>query len=156
MRFKHNVGRILLAILCFLCIAGPEAGAQLAKEPAAIDQRSYAVTENDMRSYQIIYESFNKKDYAAYSEVIREKIKDRLRKNYTRYYKEGEVNIFFVLSIDGALIKLDIDSGNSTSDKALIDMATQSVKQASPFPHFPKTLPLSQMSFDIKISFRAA
>jgi len=128
--------------------------AQLAKEATVGPEHNYTVSSNDMRSYEIIYESFNKKDYAAYSKAIREKIKERLKNNYTYHFKNGDVNVFFVVKSDGALVDLGVDKETSIKDTELIDIVTRSVKQASPFPHFPKTLPLAKMSFNIKISFK--
>lgn len=144
-------------VVAFLLAIYPkfEASAQIAREGAVLDGQNYTITQNDIKTYQVFYESINKKDYATYYEVIREKIKEKLRKNYTYNYKEGDVSIFFVLNFDGSLAKLDIDSADSTNDKELVDIASKSVEQASPFPHFPKTLPLSKMAFNIKISFKA-
>ena len=146
---------LIAAVLLLAFYPKFEAVAQIAKEPTALDKQNYTITENDIRTYQIFYESINKKDYATYYEAIREKIKEKLKKNYTYHYKEGDVSIFFVLNFDGSLAKIDIESANSTNDRDLVDIASRSVKQASPFPHFPKTLPLSKMAFNIKISFKA-
>lgn len=144
---------LLIASLVFL--TGFEASAQIAKGAAGnIEHETYTVTATDMRSYEVIYEAINKKDYTAYSKIIREKIKEKLRRNYSYHFKDGDVDIFFILKFDGSLIDLGIDRTTSTDDKELIDIAAKSVRQASPFPRFPKTLPLSQMSFSIKVSFK--
>ena len=154
MSYNHKISIIFCVIFCLSFGAAYEASAQFVKEAAPVDQQKYTVTENDIRSYQVLYESIDKKDYAAYSRIIREKIKEKLRKNYTYNFKEGDVNVFFVLQSDGSLVKLEIDPAASTNDKELIGIASKSVKQASPFPRFPKKLSLSQMIFNIRISFK--
>lgn len=146
---------IFCAVFCFNL--GVEAQ-QIAKEAVrAAEQQTYTVTASDMRSYEIAYESINKKDYSDYSKAVREKIKEKLKKNYTDHFNNGDVNVFFVLKFDGSLLNMGIDRANSTPDKSLIGIATKSVEQASPFPRFPKTLEeLEQMSFSVKISFKEA
>ncbi len=94
------------------------------------------------------------KDYINYYQLIREKIRRRLKTNYRDYHSEGEVYLIFSLSADGALLNYKIESTRSTSDKILIDMAVLSLEQASPFPPFPKEISLPEMSFNVEISFK--
>lgn len=150
---KINTAMAFLIFCAVLC-GQNEAAAQVAKELNKIDQQNYVVTGNDMRCYQVLYESTDHSEYATYYQLIREKIKDKLKKNYRYGYKKGEVNISFILNHDGSLIKLDVNSDNSTKNEELVDVAVLSVKQASPFPRFPETLPLLKMSFNIKITFK--
>lgn len=94
------------------------------------------------------------KDYINYYQLIREKIRDRLKAHYRNYFAEGEVNLEFILSADGRLRDVRIDTGSSTADRTLHEMAARSVRDASPFPAFPKALALPQMSFNLQVSFK--
>ena len=58
--------------------------------------QNYTGISNDIRSYEIIYDPTNEKDYVAYSELIKEKIKQGLKNTYTNYDGEGDVHLLFV------------------------------------------------------------
>jgi len=94
------------------------------------------------------------KDYINYYQLIREKIRKRLKSNYRSYFREGEVALVFTLSKDGRLIAVGINDSASTDDAALRDIATASVREASPFPPFPKALSLPDMTFDLTVTFK--
>lgn len=95
------------------------------------------------------------KEYINYFKIIREKIRERLKSNYKNYHGEGDVQTVFILRMDGSLVTAEgVSRANSAPGAALIDIATSSVREASPFPHFPKALSLPQMSFNLTVSFR--
>ena len=94
------------------------------------------------------------KDYINYYQLIREKIRKRLKENYRSYYNEGEARIVFTLTSDGSLVSSAIDGSGSTKDKVLRGIAIESVRDASPFPPFPKALNLPRMSFSVSILFK--
>lgn len=94
------------------------------------------------------------KDYVNYFTAIREKIRQRLKANYKHYYSEGEVLLAFTLNADGTLGGLDADRARSTADRTLTDIATSSIREASPFPRFPKAMSLPQMNFNLIVSFK--
>jgi outer membrane biosynthesis protein TonB len=94
------------------------------------------------------------KDYINYYDLIREKIRQRLKDHYSRQYREGEVRLVFVLRSDGTLTSEEADSAYSTQDASLIDIALKSLKEASPLPPFPKALDLPEMSFDLTVVFK--
>lgn len=94
------------------------------------------------------------KDYVGYYQFIREKIRQRLKANYRDYRRQGEVRLTFTLASSGALRDIGIDSASSVNDNVLRDIAVLSLKEASPFPAFPKALSLPKMSFDVIISFK--
>lgn len=93
------------------------------------------------------------KDYVNYFQFVRERIRHRLKANYTDRRNEGDVRLEFVLSSNGSLISVAVEGG-STDDKTLIDIATLSIKEASPFPAFPKALKVPSMSFNLVVSFK--
>lgn len=94
------------------------------------------------------------KDYINYYQLIREKIRARLKTKYNDYYKEGDVSLLFVLKADGSLSGVEVDPVNSISDRRLWDIAVTSVQEAAPFAPFPRELSLPAMSFNIVISFK--
>ena len=89
-------------------------------------------------------------DYINYYQLIREKIRQALKRNYTNYYDEGDVAVTFVLNSDGSLASAEA----SPAGTALTGIAQRSVREAAPFPAFPKALTSSKTPFDLVISFR--
>lgn len=94
------------------------------------------------------------KDYISYYQLIREKIRRKLKDRYRSYHSEGDVSLVFVLRSDGALVSAAADPQSSTNDRTLIDTAIQSLREAAPFAPFPKALTLPQMSFTLTVSFK--
>ncbi len=90
--------------------------------------------------------------YIGYYQLIREKIKRAAYQNYSRS-DCGDVYISFVISSDGHLKNLILSGEKSSSNNYLKQIAVQSVKDASPFPNFPKELDYPQLSFNVIISF---
>ena len=94
------------------------------------------------------------KDYVNYYQLIREKIRSRLKDNYRYYSREGEVYLSFVLTQNGSLLSYAIDRSKSTQDEVLLHITATSLKAISPFPALPRSLSVSKMSFNIVISFK--
>ncbi len=94
------------------------------------------------------------KDYVNYYQLIREKIRERLKGNYQYYNREGEVHLSFVLTQNGSLLSYAIDRAKSTQDEVLLHITATSLKAVSPFPSLPRSLSMSKMSFNIVISFK--
>jgi len=94
------------------------------------------------------------KDYVNYYQLIREKIRSRLKDNYRYYNREGEVHLSFVLTQNGSLLSYAIDRSKSTQDEVLLHITATSLKAISPFPALPRSLSISKMSFNIVISFK--
>lgn len=94
------------------------------------------------------------KDYINYYQLIREKIRKRLKSNYRSYFKEGEVALIFSLTSEGKLISASINKSISTDDSTLQDIALASLKEASPFTSFPDAISVPQMSFELTVTFK--
>ena len=109
--------------------------------------------KDDVKSYEIIYKEYGK-DYTDYYNAVRQKIVQKLKYNYRDYYRDGDVNLFFVLRSNGSLTRIDVDTGKSTGDKKLIDIALASLQQASPFRPFPKELDAAELPFSLTVSFK--
>ncbi|MDD5595299.1 MAG: energy transducer TonB [Candidatus Omnitrophica bacterium] len=90
--------------------------------------------------------------YISHSQIVREKIKRCLYQNYNRM-ETGQVFLSFVLSKDGFLRNVRLVDEKSSPSGYLRTIALQSIKDAAPFPDFPKELDYDQLSFNVVISF---
>ncbi len=95
-----------------------------------------------------------KKDYVNYYQLIREKIRSRLKDSYRYYNREGDVYLSFTITLNGSLLSYSIDKSRSSQDDVLLQITGNSLKAASPFPALPRSLSMSKMSFSIAISFK--
>ncbi len=90
--------------------------------------------------------------YINYYQIVREKIRRSAYQNYSRN-ETGEAYVSFIISNDGDIKNIHLVNEKSTAGDYLKDIALSSVKDASPFPNFPKELDYPQLSFNIIISF---
>ncbi len=97
-------------------------------------------------------DKINNPSYISYYQIVREKIRRAAYQNYTRT-ETGEVYISFIISNEGYLKEVRLSEEKSSSSVYLREIALRSVKDASPFPRFPKELDYPQLSFNIVISF---
>jgi outer membrane biosynthesis protein TonB len=94
----------------------------------------------------------NSPSYISYYQIIREKIRRCAYQSYTRQ-DAGEIYLSFVISSNGELNNLKVVDERSVRNDYLRSIALQSVKEASPYPVFPKDLEYPQLSFNVIISF---
>lgn len=90
--------------------------------------------------------------YISYYQIVREKIRRAAYQNYTRV-EVGEVYLSFIISSDGYLKEVRLKEEKSSSSSYLKGIALKSIKEASPFPNFPKELDYPHLSFNVVISF---
>jgi len=90
--------------------------------------------------------------YINYYQIVREKIRRAAYQNYTRA-EVGEVYLSFLIFSDGSLKTVQLIEEKSSSSPYLKETALRSIKEASPFPNFPKELDYPQLSFNVVISF---
>jgi len=90
--------------------------------------------------------------YISYYQIVREKIRRAAYQNYSRV-EVGEVYLSFVISSDGSLREIRLVEEKSSPSHYLREIALKSIKEASPFPNFPKELDYPQLSFNVVISF---
>lgn len=90
--------------------------------------------------------------YMDYYKAIREKIR---KKAYDYYNAQGSgiVYISFVVLNNGNLSTLSL-LDKSMPEQELIEIALKSVKEASPFPPFPKELDYPKLQFNVSIHFK--
>ena len=95
----------------------------------------------------------NKEEYIQYYELIREKIRKEAERN-SKFSIIGTTEVSFVVRKDGSLKSIAImNSANRYQDK-VEEAASNSVKQASPFPPFPEALKIEELSFQVAIVFK--
>jgi len=94
----------------------------------------------------------NNPSYISYYQIVREKIRRAAYQNYT-HTDVGEVYLSFTVSNDGYLREVKLVEEKSSSSPYLKEIALRSIKDASPFPNFPKELDYPQLSFNVVISF---
>jgi TonB family protein len=97
-------------------------------------------------------DKINNPSYISYYQLIREKIRRAAYRNYTRN-ETGEVYLSFIISSDGYLKEVQLSEERSSPNPYLKEIALRSIKEASPFPDFPKELDYPQLSFNVVISF---
>ena len=110
------------------------------------------ITLPAIKPSDIDLDKINNPTYISYYQIVREKIRRAAYQNYTRA-ETGEVYLTFVISNEGYLTEVRLVDEKSLASQYLKDTALKSVKDASPFPSFPKELNYPQLSFNVVISF---
>lgn len=90
--------------------------------------------------------------YINYYQIVREKIRRSAYQNYT-HNETGEVYVSFIISNDGDIKDVRLAEEKTKANDYLKNIAVRSLRDASPFPNFPKELDYPQLSFNIIISF---
>lgn len=90
--------------------------------------------------------------YISYYQIVREKIRRTAYQNYTSA-EVGEVFLSFLIFADGSLKTVNLVEERSSPSPYLREIALRSIKEAAPFPNFPKELDYPQLSFNVVISF---
>ncbi len=90
--------------------------------------------------------------YISYYQIVREKIRRSAYQNYM-HNVTGEVYVSFIIANDGRIKDVRLVEDKTTVNDYLQKVAVRSIRDASPFPAFPKELDYPQLSFNIIISF---
>ena len=99
-------------------------------------------------------DKINNPSYISYYQILREKIKRAAYQNCTRE-EVGQIYISFSISSFGVLKEARLVEEKSSFSPYLRETALRSIKDASPFPNFPKELDYSSLTFNVLISFEA-
>lgn len=91
-------------------------------------------------------------EYKDYYSAIRSKIADVAYNHYNRA-EIGDVFLTFVIKSNGEVKDIKIVEEHSTNSAYLRKIAIESVKEAAPFPIFPKKLHYAQLSFNTVLSY---
>lgn len=97
-------------------------------------------------------DKINNPSYISYYQIVREKIRRSAYQNYTSA-EVGEVFLSFLIFSDGSVKTVRLIEEKSSPSSYLREIALRSIKEASPFPNFPKELDYPQLSFNVVISF---
>ena len=97
-------------------------------------------------------EKINNPSYISYYQIVREKIRRAAYQNYTRS-EVGDVYLSFLILAQGSLKTVRLVEEKSSPSPYLREIALRSIKEASPFPNFPKELDYPELSFNVVISF---
>jgi len=110
-------------------------------------QASYRVSMTRIKS-----EKINNPAYAAYNEMVRSRIEEKVYANFSKM-EGGTVYLTFVLASDGTLKASQIIEAKSRATKNLQDISMKSLKQAQ-FPPFLKGMTLPEYTFNIEIQYQ--
>jgi len=96
-----------------------------------------------------------KATYINYYRAVRERIRKHADRNYpkNRDLGEGEVFLNFIVSSSGELLQVRVVNRKSVKNPELREIAIDSVRDASPFPPFPKGMSQYRITFNLIISF---
>jgi len=100
-------------------------------------------------------EKINNPVYAAYNEMVRDRIKERVYANYDRMEK-GSVYLTFLLDEHGVLRDARIIPEKTDASDHLQEIAMRSLREASPFPPFLKGMNLTEYPFNIEIQYQVS
>ncbi len=100
----------------------------------------------------IVSAKINNPVYAAYNEMVRERIKQKVYENYDKI-ESGTVYLTFLLDNNGMLKASRIVSEKTTASEHLQELSLKSLREASPFPRFLKGMNLSEYPFNIEIQY---
>lgn len=100
-------------------------------------------------------EKINNPVYAAYNEMVRDRIKERVYANYDKM-ERGSVYLTFLLDDRGVLKAARIISEKTDASEHLQEIALRSLREASPFPPFLKGMNLSEYPFNIEIQYQVS
>lgn len=120
-------------------------------KPALINSEALAIKKK-ISLPEIEMAKIDNPSYISYYQIVREKIRRSAYQNYT-HNATGEVYVSFIISNDGYIKDVRLVEEKTTVNDYLKNIALRSIRDASPFPNFPKELDYPQLSFNIIISF---
>ena len=103
----------------------------------------------------ITSEKINNPVYAAYNEMVRDRIKEKVYENYDKV-EGGSVYLTFLLEANGTLKDARVVPEKTSAPQHLQDLSLRSLKEASPFPPFLKGMNLSEYPFNIDIQYQVS
>ena len=103
----------------------------------------------------ITSEKINNPVYAAYNEMVRDRIKGKVYENYDKV-EGGSVYLTFLLDANGVLKGAQIIPEKTSASEHLQEISLRSLKEASPFPPFLKGMNLSEYPFNIEIQYEVS
>ncbi len=100
-------------------------------------------------------EKINNPVYAAYSEMVRSRIKEKVYQNYDKI-ERGSVYLTFILDNRGVLVVAKIIPEKTDASSHLQEISLRSLREASPFSSFFKGMTLPEYTFNIEIEYQVS
>lgn len=91
--------------------------------------------------------------YLTYSNFVHERIRHSLYNRFSRTGDRGVVYLKFALNADGSLIEYRVIDAKSQASDKLKQITLDGLKDASPFPPFPKELNSPVATFSVTVHF---
>jgi len=98
-------------------------------------------------------EKINNPAYAAYNEMVRSRIEEKVYANYDRL-EAGAVYLTFIVASDGSLKAYQVITERTTASSHLQEVSLDSLQQAGPFPPFLKGMTLPEYTFNIEVQYQ--
>lgn len=115
--------------------------------------RSLASNRRKITITPISTQKINNPAYAAYNEMVRSRIEEKVWANYDRLVA-GKVYLTFIIAHDGKLRAYQVINERSTGEEHLKEISLQSLRQAGPFPAFLKGMTLPEYTFNIEVQYQ--
>jgi len=116
------------------------------------DQKGSEADKKELKEKEkTFFPSGPERTLLSYSRTLSERIGQKLKMNYTKQAKVGEVHLLFTLLSNGELVT-EPEILN-TIDEDLKKAVMRSVKEASPFPPFPEGITGTERRFKLVVSF---
>jgi hypothetical protein len=103
----------------------------------------------------ITSEKINNPVYAAYNEMVRDRIKQKVYENYDRI-EGGSVYLTFLLNDKGVLEGSQVILQKTNASQHLQELSLRSLREAGPFPPFLKGMNLTEYPFNIEIQYEVS
>ena len=103
----------------------------------------------------ITSEKINNPVYAAYNEMVRDRIKEKVYQNYDKM-ERGNVYLTFLVDDQGVLKAAQIIPEKTNASEHLQEIAMKSLREASPFPACLKGMNLWEYPFNIEIQYQVS
>lgn len=99
-------------------------------------------------------EKISSPQYLSYNDSIRQRIRQRAYAYVeSEEFQSGEVYLTFALGSDGSLKDIKVIEQKTRASQFLKDLGIRSIREAAPFPAFPKDLNYPELTFNVVISF---
>ncbi len=142
-------------------LKSPKAAAKKEVRPKVRPERVVAAKEVKEKRFEKVIEEekddAKRATYISYYHAVRERIRKFADRNYPRKRRlgQGEVFLSFVVASSGELLQVRVVNEKSAESFALRNLAINSIRDASPFPPFPKGMSQYQITFNVVISFES-
>ncbi len=115
--------------------------------------RSLSTSRQQVTITPIKSEKINNPAYAAYNDMVRSRIKEKVYANCDRM-ESGTVYLTFIIEQDGTLKAFQVIDERTHASEYLKQASLLSLQQAGPFPNFLKGMTLPEYTFNIEVQYQ--